>query len=184
MYATPADLLRRQSAYDLVQLTNDRDEEVPPGLFRAVVEGADLGGAPTEQVKAAQACVLAIEEAIGDAESEVDSYLATGGYDTPFEASETPRVLEKHTSALAYYELHETPTEHLRAERKDAVAWLKRVATGRVSLGPTDSGEDSPAPSGGVAHSGSEPVFSGRRSPSSTLGGPTFFQRPRSVVGA
>ena len=182
MYATPADLLRRQSAYDLVQLTNDRDEEVPPGLFRAVVEGADLGGAPTEQVEAAEACVLAIKEAIADAESEVDSYLATGGYDTPFEASETPRVLEKHTSALAYYELHETPTEHLRAERKDAVAWLKRVATGRVSLGPTDSGEDSHAPSGGVAHSGSDPVFSGRRA--STPGGPTFFQRPRETVGA
>lgn len=79
------------------------------------------------------------DEAITDADAEIDGYLAKR-YSLPF--AETPKVLNKFSKDIALYNLvsrkgvNESDREKTYLTRyKDAIAFLTRVAEGLIDIG-------------------------------------------------
>ena len=105
-YATQADLVERFGADVMVQLTNRTDGQA----IDAVVLG----------------------RALADADAEIDGYLATR-YALPL--ASTPAVLVRLSADLARYQLcRDKVPDSVRQRYVDAVAVLKRLATGEVQL--------------------------------------------------
>lgn len=88
-----------------------------------------------------------VNEALNDASSTADGYLAAK-YALPL--ATTPARLVKVTCDMARYYLHgEAASDAVRKAYEDAIAWLKDVSKGIVSLGLTAAGEATPAATGG-----------------------------------
>lgn len=112
-YVTQQDMVKRFGEQELVELT-DRD-----GTAGAIVPG-----------------VLA--EAIADAESEIDAYLASR-YSLPL--TDPPAALTRVAADIARYRLYdEHATDAVTDRYKAAVDFLKSIAKGTVSFGPGDDG--------------------------------------------
>ena len=82
----------------------------------------------------------AINDALGDATSECDTYLATR-YMVPI--APVPRIIRNHTINMAVYHLASTAdrmTEIIRERYKNAVNYLKDIAAGRANLPLGDAG--------------------------------------------
>jgi phage gp36-like protein len=90
---------------------------------------------------------LALTRAIQDAEAEVDSYIGVV-YDLPLpdvtdipapdSNVAVPAVLRRIVTDIAIYRMateHDRLTEEKRQRSVDALAWLKMVAGGQISLG-------------------------------------------------
>lgn len=77
-----------------------------------------------------------VERALADAAAEIDSYLA-GRYALPLPTA--PAVLVRLACDMAVYRITcdygQGLTEEIRQRYEDAVSWLKRAASGDVSLG-------------------------------------------------
>lgn len=124
-YATLADLVARFGEQELIQLTN-RDA---PGT------GPVVGAVAAE--------------ALADAESEVNSYLASR-YTLPL--AEVPRVLVRITSDIARYGLYGATAgadEVVTQRYQDAIKFLRDVSAGKATLGIADPQETQPAQSAG-----------------------------------
>lgn len=123
-YCTPDDLIQRFGATEVAQLV-----PLAPGME------------DTE----------AVQRACDDATDIVNGYLAAR-HTLPL--SSVPRILNRLTLAIARYELHlggdRQPTEQVKQNRDDAIAFLKDVAAGRADLGIDDGGETPVETSGGV----------------------------------
>lgn len=105
-YATQSDMTDRFGAVELAQLT-DRDN----GL---VIDATVLG------------------RALADADAEIDAYLATR-YQLPL--ASVPPVLARMAADVARYRLYDDrATDAVRTRYEDAVALLKRMASGDVQL--------------------------------------------------
>ena len=105
-YATTADLVERFGAEELAQRTNRVDGQT--------IDEVVLG------------------RALADAAAEVDSYLARR-YALPL--ASTPTVLVRVCADLARYQLcGDKVPESVRQRYVDAVALLKRLASGEVAL--------------------------------------------------
>ncbi len=118
-YATPAQIGERYDANVLVTIA-DRDGD-----------------------GSADSAVL--ERALADASAEIDTYLAAK-YDLPL--SSTPEVLTRLAVDIAVYRLASEAgpaTEERRQRYDDAVALLRRLASGEASLGLPSPGEPSRA---------------------------------------
>lgn len=75
-----------------------------------------------------------VEDAIADAQAEIDSYVQTR-YQVP--VSPVPRALKVQTVKLAAYNLalqRDSVTEDLQQAHEDVIDWCKRVAAGQVTL--------------------------------------------------
>lgn len=108
-YAVQADLVERFGEAELVRLT---DRATPP----------------TGQIDAA-----VVSRAIADAEAEINGYLAAR-YTLPL--ASTPEILKRLSCDLARYLLYDdVAPDQIRDRYKDAVALLKGIADGKVSLG-------------------------------------------------
>jgi phage gp36-like protein len=121
MYATRADLEKHLAPEELIQLTDD-----------------DRDGAADAGV---------IEQALADAQAEIDGYVATR-YQLPL--AETPALLRRVAVDLALARLYarrDLTTEARAKQHDDAVALLKRLADGTVTLGLTPSSRATPPPS-------------------------------------
>lgn len=116
-YATQADMLARFGEGELRELTDRADT--------GEVDGA------------------LVDEALLDAEGEIDSYIA-GRYTLPL--ATTPRILTRYACDIARHRL--TPAaiqrEEVRTAYDDAIRFLKDVSAGRASLG--DVAPATPAP--------------------------------------
>ncbi|MDX1755883.1 MAG: phage protein Gp36 family protein [Marinobacter sp.] len=111
-YATQADMVERFGEGELIDLT-DRNHT---GAIDATVLG----------------------RALADATAEIDGYLASR-YDLPL--ASTPVVLVRVCADLARYYLHDDHAPEQVTERhKAAVALLRRISDGQVSLGASESG--------------------------------------------
>lgn len=105
-YATPTDLIERFGFEELAQRSNLAD-----GLS---IDEVVLG------------------RALADADAEIDGYLATR-YTLPL--ASTPAVLVRLSADLARYQLcRESVPDSVRQRYVDAVAVLRRLATGEVQL--------------------------------------------------
>ena len=105
-YATQSDMTERFGAVELAQLS-DR------------VNGTVID-------------VAVVARALADADAEIDAYLARR-YQLPL--ASTPPVLVRMACDIARYRLYdEAVTEAVRVRYNDAVALLKRMASGEVEL--------------------------------------------------
>ena len=72
-----------------------------------------------------------VEAALAEASSTADSYMAPW-----LPLADTPAVLRRHVVAIAVYSLAgNAETDDQRRRYEDAIAWLRDVAKGVVSLG-------------------------------------------------
>jgi len=84
-----------------------------------------------------------VQRACDDAGDLVDGYLRKR-HTLPLTA--VPSILTKFSVAIARYELHlggdRQPTDQVRRDRDDALAWLKDVANGKADLPPDALGAE------------------------------------------
>lgn len=128
-YSTLADIKKKISAEILIQLTDDTNADV----------------INTEK----------IDEAISDADAEIDGYC--GKYPLPF--SPVPDIIKKFSVAIAIYNLfgnRQAAPEDVETRYNNAIAFLKDVSKGQATLGPKDP---APANQGAVDISSSDRVF-------------------------
>ncbi len=143
MYATAQELEKRLGGEEALVILADRDGDG--------VADAEL-----------------VERALADATAEIDSYLA-GRYTLPLPT--VPAVLVRLACDMAVYRITSEYGTGLTEERRqrydDAVAWLKRAASGDVSLGLPPQ---------------QEPASSSPAAPGLVSGKPRAFDRLRRIM--
>ena len=131
-YATQQNMIARFGQEELTELT-DRDNA---GVIDATVLG----------------------QALADANTEIDSYLASV---CTLPLTTVPPRLIKIAADIARYELYGARcTDQVRQRYTDAIAYLKLVVAGTVSLG-LDALNQPVAEVGGVGMNAKTPVFNG-----------------------
>jgi phage gp36-like protein len=148
-YATPQSLVDRVSAIEtLAQAAGPVDQPPVSGaLLRLTIEGGDRSAYTADEQAAADDALVVLLRALADAESEVNGYLA-GRHEVPL--ATVPDVIVRHTIGIAIYHVIGTrATERDERLYKDAIAFLRDVSRGVVSLG-TDGSGDQPATSNTV----------------------------------
>ncbi len=129
-YATQQDLVERFGQEELIQLT-DRNS-----------------------VGAIDATVVA--KALADADAAIDGYVASR-YTLPL--SPVPAQLNRVAGDIARYYLYEDkPTEAVQKRYDAAIAWLKDVAKGLITLG-VDAAAQAPTPASTVQFEAGQKVF-------------------------
>lgn len=132
-YCTPQDIIDRVGGVEVAQLA-----PATPG--------------PIDTARVQRAC--------DDAADLVDGYLRKR-HALPLSA--IPPILRKLSVAIARYELHlggdRQPTDQVRRDRDDALAWLKDVANGRADLPPDALGAEPAKDSSRVRGSKAPPGF-------------------------
>ena len=96
-----------------------------------------------------QAITPIVEQAIADADAEIDGYLAKR-YKVPFE--KTPQVINKFAKDIALYNMvsrkgvNENDREKTSLTRYNAaIAFLTKVAEGRISIGVSENNTEDAA---------------------------------------
>jgi phage gp36-like protein len=111
-YATAADMIARYGEEEMIHLS------VAPG---------QLDGPPD---------LVAIENALVDSSALIDSYLRRR-YLAPL-VTPIPAEIARAARVLARYDLahgeQKTPTEQMRLDRKEVLAWLEQLASGAAQL--------------------------------------------------
>ena len=104
------------------------------------------------------------ESAVEDAQAEIDGYLAKR-YDVPF--TKTPKVISKFAKDIALYNLvsrkgvDESDREKTYLTRyKDAIAFLTKVAEGKIDIGVEDIHTTQAAAQNGFSMKSAERIFS------------------------
>lgn len=135
-YANPQDMINRYPNRDLVQLTNEDPT------------ASTIDTAPLQQ-------------ALGDASAEIDSYLE-GRFALPL--ADPPVVLNRLTTDIAMYRLQVLrPLHDLEDARRrydDAIAMLTKVAAGELTLGLAADNQEPPVAGAAEAAEGPNRVFS------------------------
>ncbi|MEM7507632.1 MAG: DUF1320 domain-containing protein [Pseudomonadota bacterium] len=98
-----------------------------------------------------------VHQAISRAGGLIDSYLRSR-YPVPL--SERPDMVREIALAIVRYQLSENhATDRVKEDYERALTWLKEIRDGKMDLGLTQTGQESPANTGGPAISGGRPVF-------------------------
>ena len=115
LYATMAEMIARFGEHDLMLLTERANST--PGQINTPV----------------------LDQAIADASAEIDGFLA-GRYTLPL--TTVPPILERICCDIARFYLGSDNAPEVIEKRYDiAIAYLKDVGTGKLSLGVNDTGE-------------------------------------------
>jgi len=155
-YATAANLLERFSAEEIAQRA---DRSIPrlvtAQMLATAAAGGDMSGFTAEEQAASAAVLALVQGALADAASEIDGYVASR-YRVPLDPS--PAIIRRLACDLARHNLYDDQvTEVIQKRRDAAVATLRDIAGGKISLGDPASAP----PSGGlVEYSGPAKVFS------------------------
>jgi len=155
-YATATDLLDRFAAEEIAQRA---DRSIPRLVTAPMLVTAAAGGslaAYTADEQAAVAAVLvSLNQALADADSDIDGYVATR-YSVPL--TPVPAVITRLACDLARYYLYDDQaTETIQKRRDSAQAVLRDISAGKVSLGDPAAPA---APQGGTVEiSGPARVF-------------------------
>lgn len=160
-YATAANLLER---FDAEEIAQRADRSIPrlvtaPMLVTAA-GGGDMSGYTAPEQAAAAAVLALVDGALADADSEIDGYVATR-YSVPLNPA--PSIVKRLACDLARYHLYDDQaTETIQKRRDAAVAVLRDIAGGKVSLGTTAAGGTAPAAQGGMVEIASPAKVFGR----------------------
>jgi phage gp36-like protein len=128
---------------------------VPPLVYGELLSkaaaGEDLSGYTAEEQAAAAAALAKVNRALQDAEQTINTYLG-GRYQLPL--SNSPQVLERIAGQIARFVLYDdSAIEQVTTLYKGSIKFLEDVASGKVQLGPTDSGATAQPSAGAEMHS-------------------------------
>lgn len=156
-YLTPSDLLTRFGAEELAQVADRATPRlVSAELLEAAAGAADMTGWSEADVEAVGKAMATILQAIADADSAIDGYVA-GRYGAPMPTP--PAVVKRLAGDIARYYLHDDhATEAIQKRYDAAIALLRDVAAGKVNLGP-EAASATPAGGGTVEMVSSARVF-------------------------
>lgn len=134
MYITRPELMDRFDATELAQVVPPQSMgRVDGALMRAVILGEPTDDWPGDEIAAAEAGLLRMDEAIADATAEIDSYIGQR-YSLPL--ATVPGVLKRYAGTIARYHLHDdSEHEHVRQRYQDTLKALGRIASGELDLG-------------------------------------------------
>jgi phage gp36-like protein len=141
MYVTPEQLAERPGARELAQVaTRERDRIVADDLMDATLRGTDRSSWTPAQIASADDALARIQEAIADAGSIIDGFLAQR-YKLPL--ATVPGVVTTWSRSITRYQLHKdrTATENddpIVRDYRDAMKLLQLTADGKFSLGAED----------------------------------------------
>lgn len=134
-YATNQNLVDDFGAREIAEISVPQDLTVlSASQFRVYLADPGDAGLSADEIISGAAAVAKIDQAIAEADSEIDGYLRTGGYITPI-ASDVPEMIVSISKDLARYDLHkERPTEAVKDRRVAARQLLKDIATGKLTI--------------------------------------------------
>jgi len=141
-YITLDDLAERPGARELAQVaTKEGVRAVATDLMEATLRGADRSAWAADQVAVADDALQRIQDAVTEAESLIDGYLAKRSYPLPL--SPVPKLVTGWTRDIARYLLHKDrggkeDNDPIVRNYKDALKFLGLVAEGKFSLGAED----------------------------------------------
>lgn len=148
-YITATDLAERPGARELSQVaTASHLRPVDWELMDATLRGSDRSAWPAAEVSAADDALRRIENAVQQAESLIDGYLARRGYPLPL--SPVPDLVAGWTRDITRYYLHKDrsgkeETDPIVRTYRDALKFLQLIADGKFSLGALDPVATSPS---------------------------------------
>lgn len=147
-YISAAQLAERPGAQELAQVATALHlRMVPAELMEATLRGGDRSAWTVDELAAADDALQRIDDAVTQAESLIDGYLAQRSYPLPL--SPVPGLVSGWTRDIARYLLHkdrrgiEDSDPIVRAYR-DALRFLELTAAGRFSLGAEDPVQNDP----------------------------------------
>lgn len=140
-YITLVHLAERPGAKELAQVaTAQHLKIVDSALLDAALRGGDLRAWTPEQVAGVDLVLERITEAMTEAESIVNGYLAKRGYGLPL--SPVPGLVTGWVRDIGRYLLHKDrisdDKDAILRNYKDALKFLQMVADGTFSLGAED----------------------------------------------
>ena len=139
-FATRADLLARSNARRLAQLAVPADMAMPPDdALRLAVVGGDLSGFTPAEQTALAAALVAIDNALADAEALILSY----GIPATVQTTLLSRLAS--TVALYYLQGAERMTDDVRKAYEAVIATLKAHARGELDLIPAAPADPVPS---------------------------------------
>ena len=139
-FATRADLLARSNARRLAQLAVPADMAMPPDdALRLAVAGGDLSGFTVAEQTALAAALVAIDNALADAEALILSY----GIPATVQTTLLSRLAS--TVALYYLQGAERMTDDVRKAYEATLATLKAHARGELDLIPAAPADPVPS---------------------------------------
>lgn len=116
----------------------------------------------TDEAGAGEVDTTAVSKAIADADEEIDGYLGTR---LPLPLSTVPSILKKYSVDIAIYNLYtlrQDSIPDIRRDRyKNAIAFLAKVAEGKISLGASDPA--GAPPSTGIAYTANDQVMTAEK---------------------
>ena len=161
-YITPIDLAERPGARELAQVATPEDKHVADtALMDATLRGGDRSAWSAADQADADAAMARIKDAVSEADSLIDGFLAKRGYALPL--APVPKLVTGWSRSIARYFLHKSrismeTNDPIVRDYRDALKLLQLTADGKFSLGADDvvatggSGTD-------VRFSYPEPVF-------------------------
>ncbi|WP_218241522.1 gp436 family protein [Comamonas fluminis] len=161
-YITPIDLAERPGARELAQVATPEDKHVADtALMDATLRGGDRSAWSAADQADADAAMARIQDAVSEADSLIDGFLAKRGYALPL--APVPKLVTGWSRSIARYLLHKSrismeTNDPIVRDYRDALKLLQLTADGKFSLGADDvvatggSGTD-------VRFSYPEPVF-------------------------
>ena len=141
-YITPDDLAERPGSRELAQVaTPEHARQVATDLMEATLRGGDRSAWPADQVAVADDALQRIQDAVTEAESLIDGYLAKRSYPLPL--SPVPKLVTGWVRDIARYLLHKDrggkeDSDPIVRNYKDALKFLGLIAKGEFSLGAED----------------------------------------------
>lgn len=161
-YITPIDLAERPGARELAQVATPEDKHVADtALMDATLRGGDRSAWSVPDQADADAAMARIQDAVAEADSLIDGFLAKRGYALPL--APVPKLVTGWSRSIARYLLHKSrismeTNDPIVRDYRDALKLLQLTSDGKFSLGADDvvatggSGTD-------VRFSYPEPVF-------------------------
>ena len=169
-YITHAELAERPGARELAMLASaEHTAVVDAALLDATLRGLDRSAWPPEALAAADATLARIADAVAEADSLIDGFLAQRGYALPLAlppVSASRSVLGAWSRAVSRYLLHKSrisdeTKDPIVRDYRDALKMLGLLAQGKFSLGADDPAR-APASAGTDVRFNSAPAIFGR----------------------
>ena len=159
-YATASELLDRFSAEEIAQrIDRSIPRLVTAELLAVAAAGGDLSAYTTAEQAAAASSLALVTQALADADSTIDGYLA-GRQAVPL--ASPPLVIKRLACDLARFFIYDDQvTESIQKRHDAAITFFRDVAAGRVSLG-ADLGAAA-QPTGGSVEMVSDATVFGRK---------------------
>lgn len=162
MYVTAAQLADRPGPQELAQVATPGNAAVVDyALMEATLRGTDRSGFAPGDVAVADAALARITDAVADADSLIDGFLAKRGYALPL--ASVPDLIANWSRVIARYYLHQhrisdTGTDPIARDYRDALKLLQLVADGKFSPGISDPAQPTTG-AGPVEVSAPERIF-------------------------